>query len=134
MNWSVPEEFQYTKEHEWLKSGEEKGVYVVGITDYAQDKLGDVVFVELPEAGHAVAIGESLAVVESVKAVVDVYSPVSGEIVHVNNELLDKPELLNEDPYGKGWIAAIKTGEPMQAVEFISSQEYARFIAEKEDS
>ncbi len=135
MKWLIPEDRQYTDEHEWLKVDEKEDTRIVGITDFAQDKLGDVVFIELPASGQAVSLGQSLAVVESVKAVVDVYSPVTGEIVRVNQELTEKPELLNEDPYGKGWIAAIKIGDPNQTAELLTAQDYADLLSdiEKED-
>ncbi len=132
MNWSVPEELQYTPEHEWIKSGPGEGTILVGITDYAQDKLGDVVFVELPAVGQVVTAGQSLAVVESVKAVVDIYAPASGEITRVNEELLDQPELLNEDPYGKGWVAALKIAGPRQVAALLSPREYSDLIADLE--
>lgn len=135
MKWSIPDDRQYTDEHEWLQVDENEDTRIVGITDYAQDKLGDVVFIELPAPGQAVSQGQSLAVIESVKAVVDVYSPVNGEILRVNQELTEKPELLNEDPYGKGWIAAIKIGDSIQVEELLTAQAYASLInaIEKED-
>ncbi len=132
MKWSIPEDRQYTDEHEWLQVDEKEDTRIVGITDYAQDKLGDVVFIELPASGQTVSLGQSLALVESVKAVVDVYSPVTGEILRVNQELTEKPELLNEDPYGKGWIAAIKVGDPIQTVKLMTAQGYADLIADLE--
>lgn len=136
MKWSIPEDRQYTEEHEWLQVDETEKTRIVGITDYAQDKLGDVVFIELPASGQTVSLGQSLAVVESVKAVVDVYSPVSGEILRVNQELTEKPELLNDDPYGKGWIAAIKVGDPNETAELLTAQGYADLITalEKEET
>ncbi len=132
MKWSIPEDRQYTDEHEWLQVDEKEDTRIVGITDYAQDKLGDVVFIELPASGQTVSLGQSLAVVESVKAVVDVYSPVTGEILRVNQELTEKPELLNEDPYGKGWIAAIKAGDPIQTAKLLTAQGYANLITDLE--
>jgi len=132
VKWSIPEDRQYTDEHEWLQVDEKEDTRIVGITDYAQDKLGDVVFIELPASGQTVSLGQSLAVVESVKAVVDVYSPVTGEILRVNQELTEKPELLNEDPYGKGWIAAIKAGDPIQTAKLLTAQGYANLITDLE--
>lgn len=100
---NVPKELKYTRDHEWV-SAEGK----VGITDYAQDALGDVVFVELPEIGLAVKAGDAFGVVESVKSVSDLYSPLGGTVVAINQELTTRPELINEDPYGQGWIVQLE--------------------------
>jgi len=102
----VPENLYYTKEHEWLKV--EGDTAIMGITDYAQKSLHEVVFVDLPEVGRKVKQMESIGTVESVKAVSEIYTPISGEIIEVNTELNEKPELVNQDPYGKGWIAKIQ--------------------------
>ena len=102
----VPEDRKYTKEHEWAK--EDGTRLLVGITDYAQDQLGDVVFVSLPETGSQVEAGKPLGEVESTKSVSDVYSPVSGKVVDRNADVEDSPEIINEDPYGKGWLVAIE--------------------------
>lgn len=99
---NVPENLKYTKDHEWVASDGK-----VGITDYAQDALGDVVFVELPEVGLVVKPGDAFGVVESVKSVSDLYSPIAGKVVAVNQELTTRPELVNEDPYGQGWIVQL---------------------------
>lgn len=99
----IPEELRYTQSHEWVRQDEE-GVLVVGITDYAQDALGDLVFVELPETDKTYGAGDACAVLESVKAASDVYSPVDGEVIEVNENLSDSPELINEDCYGDGWM------------------------------
>ncbi len=104
----IPAELRYTDTHEWVCANAD-GTVTVGITDHAQHLLGDLVFVEIPEVGRAVAAAESCAVVESVKAASDVYSPLDGVIVAVNEALADDPELINQDPYGKGWIFRIKT-------------------------
>lgn len=104
----VPSDRRYTKEHEWAR--EEDGRVVVGITDYAQDQLGDVVFVGLPEPGTQVEAGKPLGEVESTKSVSDVYSPVSGTVVDRNSELESNPELINSDPYGAGWLVTIDAG------------------------
>lgn len=116
----VPDDRKYTKEHEWaLEDGQR---VVVGITDYAQDQLGDVVFVGLPEAGSEVRAGQPLGEVESTKSVSDVYSPITGKVIEVNAELDQNPELINEDPYGRGWLVAIEaSAEPedlMSAAEY----------------
>jgi len=102
----VPENLYYTKEHEWLKV--EGDTAIMGITDYAQKSLHEIVFVDLPEVGRKVKQMESIGTVESVKAVSEIYTPISGEIIEVNTELNEKPELVNQDPYGKGWIAKIQ--------------------------
>jgi len=102
----VPENLYYTKEHEWLKV--EGDTVIMGITDYAQKSLHEIVFVDLPEVGRKVKQMESIGTVESVKAVSEIYTPISGEIIEVNTELNEKPELVNQDPYGKGWIAKIQ--------------------------
>ena len=101
-----PEDYRYTEEHEWLKV--EGDTATVGITDFAQQELGEVVFVEMPEAGESYDAGEEIGSIESVKAVSDIYAPVACEIVEVNGELEDTPEVVNEDPHGKGWLVKIK--------------------------
>jgi glycine cleavage system H protein len=105
----IPAELRYTESHEWVRANDD-GTVTVGVTDHAQHLLGDLVFVEIPEVGRTVAAAESCAVVESVKAASDVYSPLDGVIVEVNEALADTPELINQDPYGEGWIFRIKTG------------------------
>ena len=118
-----PENLKYTKDHEWLRMEGDTGV--VGITDHAQHELGDVVFVELPEVGRSVNAGEAFGSVESVKAVSEVYCPVSGEIIEVNQKLADKPELLNSEPYGAGWILKIKMKNPGEQAKLLSAAHYA---------
>lgn len=103
---NIPQELLYTKDHEWIRI--DGDVAITGITDFAQGELGDVVFVQLPEAGAKIEQGKAFGTIEAVKAVADVYAPLSGEIVEVNTELNDHPELMNQDPYGKGWMAKIK--------------------------
>jgi glycine cleavage system H protein len=105
--YKFPSELRYSKEHEWVKVLED-GTALIGISDYAQDQLHELVYVELPQVGREVSQMEAIGTVESVKAVSDVYSPISGTILEVNNELQNSPELINQDPYGKGWIAKIK--------------------------
>ena len=123
---NFPAELKYSKSHEWLK--EEDGVSVIGISDFAQDALGDVVFVNLPEVGDDAAAGEAFGDVESVKAVSDLISPVSGTICEVNEDLLDQPELLNEDPYGT-WI--IKVENVTDTEELLNAAAYEAFCAEE---
>jgi glycine cleavage system H protein len=123
---NIPEDLQYTKSHEWVRI--EGDTVTIGITDHAQDELGDVVFVELPEEGATFDAGESFGTVESVKAVSDLYAPVGGEVVEVNSTLEDAPENINEDPYGEGWIVKLRTtDEP----DLLSPEEYERVVAEE---
>ncbi len=123
---AYPSELKYSKEHEWAKR--ENNKVRVGITDYAQKELGDVVYVELPQVGRKVKQGESFVVVESVKAVSDVYAPVSGEVVGINKELESKPELVNQSPHEKGWMAVIAMQNPSELDSLMSAAEYEKFI------
>ncbi|AZR72905.1 glycine cleavage system protein H [Anoxybacter fermentans] len=125
----VLKDLKYTKEHEWIRVEGEIGY--IGITDYAQEQLGDVVFVELPEVGEEFVEGDSFAVVDSVKATSDIYMPIDGEILEVNEELLDSPELLNEDPY-ENWIVKIRISDPDQINNLLNAEEYEEFCAEEE--
>jgi glycine cleavage system H protein len=109
---NVPADLRYSSDHEWIR--QDGNVVTIGITAYAQDSLGDVVFVEVPEQGTAVATGDSFTEVESTKSVSDIYAPVSGTIAAVNGALEEKPELLNSDPYGEGWICSIEMSDPSQ--------------------
>ena len=120
---NIPADLKYVASHEWLKL-EDDGIITVGITDHAQDLLGDVVFVELPEVGRTVSANEEIAVVESVKAASDVYAPIAGEIVEINDELVDSPELANEDPYGKAWFFKIKPTNVADYDDLLSAEEY----------
>ncbi|AIT43654.1 MULTISPECIES: glycine cleavage system protein GcvH [Moraxella] len=120
---NIPADLKYVASHEWLKL-EDDGIITVGITDHAQDLLGDVVFVELPEVGREVSADEEIAVVESVKAASDVYAPIAGEIVEINDELVDSPELANEDPYGKAWFFKIKPANVADYDDLLSAEEY----------
>jgi len=128
---AYPQEFRYTKEHEWAKS--EDGRARVGITDYAQGELGDIVYVELPTEGQEVKQGESFITVESVKAVSDVYAPVSGRVLEVNHELEDKPELVNRSPHDQGWMALIEMADPEELESLMSAEEYEKFIEQGEE-
>ncbi|WP_435932545.1 glycine cleavage system protein GcvH [Moraxella bovoculi] len=120
---NIPSELKYVASHEWLRL-ESDGTITVGITDHAQDLLGDVVFVELPEVGSEVEADQEIAVVESVKAASDVYAPIAGEIVEINEELVDAPELTNEDPYGKAWFFKIKPTNPADYDGLMTADEY----------
>jgi glycine cleavage system H protein len=121
-----PDNLHYTKEHEWTRI--EGNRAVVGITDFAQEELGDVVFVELPEVGKVVEAAGTFGVVESVKAVSDLYAPVSGTIVEVNTVLEDRPELVNQSPYGDGWMITIELSNPDELHELLSAQAYQAYI------
>lgn len=123
----IPSKLKYSVEHEWIKVTGDRAS--VGITDYAQDALGDIVFVELPEIGEEVGVGEPLAVVESVKAASEVYSPVSGEIIEVNERLFASPELVNNDPYGS-WFVVILMSQPEELDALLSAEDYDRFCEE----
>lgn len=124
-----PKDLKYTKEHEWVKV--EGDSVVVGITDYAQDSLGDVVYVELPQEGGAVSKDEPFGVVESVKAVSDLYSPVSGSVSEVNDSIIDNPEVINEDPYGEAWMIKVDLSNAEELDELLSSEDYQQFIEEE---
>lgn len=123
----VPGELRYTKSHEWVRV-EADGNVTVGITDHAQDLLGDMVYVEPPEAGRKVKSGEECAVVESVKAASDVYSPVAGEIVDANAALSDAPETLNKDPYGEGWIFRVKPASAAEIEQLLDAAAYTALV------
>jgi glycine cleavage system H protein len=122
-----PENLKYTKEHEWIKV-EDNQIGVVGITDYAQSELGDIVYVELPQIGKIVKQLESFGTIEAVKAVSDLFSPVSGEVIEVNEKLKDSPDLINKDPYGEGWIIKIKINDLKELDNLLSAQEYRKLI------
>ncbi len=127
----IPRQLKYSRSHEWVSVGED-GIVTVGITDHAQDLLGDLVYVEVPEAGSTVAAGEACGVIESVKAASDLYSPLSGEIVEGNEALADSPEVVNQDPYGEGWIFRIKPGDPAELEQLMDAEAYEAFAAEDE--
>ena len=122
-----PAELKYAETHEWV-SLEDDGTVVVGITDHAQDALGDIVYVELPEVGASADSGGEVAVVESVKAASDIYSPVSGEIVDINSALEDQPEMVNQSPYGDGWLFRVKLAEPEDIQNLMDADAYKAMI------
>ncbi len=128
MSYKIPEELKYTKNDEWLKVDGEIGT--VGITDYAQDKLGDIVYLEEIEKGKKIKAGETLTTIESVKAASDIYSPVSGEIVEVNEDTIKDPSIINKDPYGKGWIVKIKIENPAEIDKLMTPKEYSEYRKE----
>jgi glycine cleavage system H protein len=126
---NVPKDLQYTQSHEWIRRLGD-GQVEIGITDHAQGSLGDLVFVEVPEVGRRVKAGEGCAVVESVKAASDVYSPVNGKVTASNTELASRPELLNQDPYGAGWLMRVELDPSAKGAELLSAGDYANALAE----
>ena len=120
---NAPESLRYTNEHEWLRV-EEDGLLVIGITDHAQDSLGDITFVDLPQVGNRFGNGEVFGVVESVKAASDLFLPVVGEVVEVNDSLDASPEKVNSDPYGEGWMVKMKADDPASVASLLTADEY----------
>ena len=129
---NVPEDLRYTQSHEWVRL-EDDGTITVGITDHAQEQLGDLVFVETPEIDADVEAEAAVAVVESVKAASDVYSPIAGEVTDVNDSLADEPELINSSPYEDGWIFRLRPEDATVLDELMTAEDYQRFLAELED-
>ena len=127
---NFPKDLKYTKEHEWARV--EGNIAVIGITNYAQDKLGSIVFVELPPLGKAFIKGETMVTVDSVKAVAEVYSPLSGQVEEVNESLKDDPEVINQEPYGKGWMVKLKIANSEELSALLSPEAYEAFVAEEE--
>lgn len=127
-DYEIPEDLRYSKEHEWAR--QEPDRIVVGITDYAQRELGDIVFVELPSAGSTLEKGETFGVVESVKAVSDLYAPVGGEVVEVNGDLAERPESVNEDCFGDGWLIAIVPDDPEELESLLDAKAYREYLGE----
>ena len=125
---TFPEDVRYTREHEWAR--EQGGVVTVGITGYATDQLGDVVFVELPDVGRKLDAGKSFGVVEAVKTVSDLYAPLTGEVVEVNGALSDNPAVVNSDPYGQGWMIKLRLADPQSFTALLSSADYAKLVEE----
>ena len=125
-----PEDLKYTKDHEWVRV--EGNVGTVGISKYAVDQLGDVTYVGLPREGDDVSRGEAFGTVESVKAQSDIYCPISGTIVQVNEELEDNPEFVNESPYDKGWMIQVEMSDPSELDELMAADEYTKYVAEQE--
>jgi glycine cleavage system H protein len=126
-----PEGLKYSKEHEWVSV--EENIAAVGVTDYAQDELGDIVYVELPKVGDKVTKDDPFASVESVKAVSDIYAPVSGTVVEVNDDLAESPEMINEDPYGDAWMIRIEMSDPEELDDLLSPEEYAQYVTQEKD-
>jgi glycine cleavage system H protein len=126
----TPDDLRYAESHEWARKDDD-GTVVVGITDFAQDQLGDVVFVELPEVGRKVAKGDTVAVIESVKTASDIYAPVSGEVVAVNSALESRPETVNESPYEDGWLFGIAPSDPAEYNQLLDAKAYAATLDEE---
>ncbi len=126
-----PEDLKYSKQHEWVLL--EGNIATIGITDFAQDQLGDIVFVELPAVSDKVSKEDAFGVVESVKAVSDIFAPISGIVMEINDDLPDNPEIINEDPYGDGWLIKIEINDPEEIDELMTSVEYEEFVAEEDE-
>jgi len=126
-----PGDLKYTKEHEWARLSD--GRITVGITDYAQDALGEVVFLELPEVGADVSKEDAFGVIESVKAANDLFAPVSGRVVEVNATVVDSPEMVNTDPYGEGWLIVVEPSDLAELDELMTSKEYAEYVRSQKD-
>jgi len=124
-----PKDYLFTKEHEWIKA--DGAVGTIGITDYAQQELGDVVFVELPKVGAQLKAGQSLGTIESVKAVSEIFSPVSGEVTEANSVLVDSPEKINSDPQGAAWLVKVRLADPKEVASLMDAAAYEAYIAEK---
>ncbi len=124
-----PEEFKYHKEHTWVKRSGKKAT--VGITDYAQDALGDIVYIDLPELDTQVEMNSEMAEIESTKATSAVIAPVSGTVIEINEKLADSPEIINEDPYGKGWIVVIEISDLAELDDLLDSEDYERYVEEE---
>ncbi len=127
----APDELRYSKEHEWVRADE--GTAEVGITDYAQDQLGDIVYLDLPPAGAKVTENEKMGEIESVKAVSDLFSPVSGEVVEVNQEAIDEPELVNQEPYRRGWLFKVRLSDAGELEKLLSAGAYQELVAAEEE-
>jgi glycine cleavage system H protein len=127
---NFPKDLKYTKDHEWARLDGTQAV--VGITDYAQDKLGSIVFVELPPPGKSVKKGQTLVTVDSVKAVAEVYAPLSGQVEEANELLKDNPEVINQDTYGQGWMVKMKIADPVEIGSLLAPEDYEAFVAEEE--
>lgn len=126
-----PRNLKYHKEHDWARI--DGDIATLGVTDYAQEALGDIVYIELPEVGTEVTAGTTYAEIESVKAVSDVYAPLSGTIVEANDEVVDAPELINESPYEDGWLIKVKLSDPSELEDLISAEEYEQILAEQDE-
>lgn len=127
---NIPAELRYANTHEWVRP-EGEGVFTIGITEHAQELLGDMVFVELPDLGDEISAGDDVAVAESVKAASDVYAPITGEVVGINEELEESPELVNSDPYGDGWLFKVKAEDPAEVEALLTAEDYEGSIEDE---
>ncbi len=126
---TFPEDLKFSKEHEWVRvSG---NIATIGVSDYAQDQLGEIVFVELPDEGEEFSQSDAFGVIESVKSVNDIYAPVSGKIVEINDPTVDSPEIINDDPYSEGWLVKIEMADPKELKELMTAKEYEAYIKEE---
>jgi len=123
---NLPADLKYTKDHEWAKI--EGSIVTVGVTDFAQSELGDIAWLEMPAVGDETKRGDTFGTIEAVKTVEDLYAPISGKIIEINSELLDSPELVNDDPYGKGWIVKLELSDEAEIAKLLSADEYAGLI------
>ena len=123
---SLPADLKYTKEHEWTRI--EGSIATIGVTDFAQSELGDIAWLEMPDIGSETVIGEAFGTIEAVKTVEDLYAPISGKIIEINSELLDSPELVNDDPYGRGWIVKLEISDEAEIAKLLSADDYAGLI------
>ena len=128
----IPSSLRYSEEHEYIRESEDEGVVSIGITDFAQGELGDVVYVELPQPGDRYARMDSFGTIEAVKAVSELYSPIAGEIVEINEALEDDPALVNTDPYGEGWMVRLRVDDATQLDELLSADDYRKLVGEEE--
>lgn len=127
----IPEDLYYTKEHTWVKIDDK--LAVIGITDYGQDQLGTVVYVELPQKGDFVDAGDKVASIESLKATVDIFSPLTGKITNINDELNNEPDLINSEPYTSGWLYEIEMKDPSEIEDLLTAEDYKKYLEELED-
>ena len=127
----IPPVLKYSKEHEWVAT--EASVATIGITDYAQDQLGEIVYVELPAVGDKISKDDPFGVVESVKAVSDIYAPVSGTVIEINEDLPESPEVVNEDPYGDGWLIKVKISDATELDDLMDNEEYEELVAKEKE-
>ena len=124
----IPDNLIYSRDHEWIKINTNE--CIIGITEYAQEELGDIVFMELPDIGLKVSKGESIAIIEAVKTVADLFAPISGKIIEINENLVDNPELINTDPYGEGWIVKIKSDKEINVSDYFNADQYLAHIGQ----
>ena len=130
----IPEDLRYTKDHEWARLDKAKKIVTVGVTAYAQEKMGDVVYVELPDEGDDVTQAEPFGSVESVKAVSDLFAPISGVVEEVNDTLMDTPEAVNDDPYNEAWMIKVKVHDPADLEDLMTAEEYKQYLSAEEEA